>query len=293
MELSWLDDFQALVETGNFNRAAEARLLTQPAFSRRIRALEDWIGAPLFDRSTHRIGLTPAGAAFRPLAEDIARRLAHSREAVRQAAGAAATTLKFAATHALSLTFFPTWLRALEEKGHVGPIQLTSDTMRGCEQAMRQGEAQFLLCHHHPAVPTPLEATHFRSVAVGRDRLLPVSLPGRHIMPGTADAPLPLLSYTPESALGWIVQAALSGREDRPHLETVFTAHLATVLLAMVRDGRGIAWLPRSLIERELESGSLARAGDEAWDVEVDIHLFRTRARLGPAAEAFWAALES
>ncbi|MCB2102451.1 MAG: LysR family transcriptional regulator, partial [Rhodobacterales bacterium] len=37
MELSWLEDFVALAETGSFSRAAERRNLTQPAFSRRIR----------------------------------------------------------------------------------------------------------------------------------------------------------------------------------------------------------------------------------------------------------------
>ncbi len=52
MNLSWLDDFLALAASGNFSRAAEERHMTQPAFSRRIRALEEWLGAELFDRSS-------------------------------------------------------------------------------------------------------------------------------------------------------------------------------------------------------------------------------------------------
>ena len=43
MELIWLEDYLALAETLNFSKAAEARHVTQPAFSRRIRALEDWV----------------------------------------------------------------------------------------------------------------------------------------------------------------------------------------------------------------------------------------------------------
>ncbi|MEV9386209.1 LysR family transcriptional regulator, partial [Klebsiella variicola] len=95
-----------------------------------IRALEDWAGAALFDRSTHRIGLTPAGERFRPFAEDIVRRVLQSREEVRHAANVSAATLKFAATHVLSWTFFPRWLRQLEGRMRVGPVQLISDTMR-------------------------------------------------------------------------------------------------------------------------------------------------------------------
>ncbi|MCT7654667.1 LysR family transcriptional regulator [Oceanimonas sp. NS1] len=44
MELKWLKDFVALNEHGSFSKAAEARFVTQPAFSRRIRSLENWLG---------------------------------------------------------------------------------------------------------------------------------------------------------------------------------------------------------------------------------------------------------
>ena len=50
MNLSWLEDFLVLSASGNFSRAADERHMTQPAFSRRIRALEEWLGADLFDR---------------------------------------------------------------------------------------------------------------------------------------------------------------------------------------------------------------------------------------------------
>src|SRR3546814_17458980 len=61
--------------------------LTQPAFSRRIRALEDWVGATLVNRDTHRIALTEAGQAFRVLAEEIMRRLTLGRDHVREIGG--------------------------------------------------------------------------------------------------------------------------------------------------------------------------------------------------------------
>jgi len=297
MELGWLEDFLALVECGNFNRAAEFRNMTQPAFSRRIRALEDWMGAPLFDRSTHHGGLTEAGQTLRPLASEIVRRVQESREVVRQTVGTAASTLRIAATHALSQTFFPSWLRALEARGHVVGVHLTSDTRQGCEQAMRQGQMQFLLCHHHPAVPERLETSQFRSICVGHDKLLPVAAPDergrpRFTLPGSPDAPQPLLFYSPESALGWIVKAAQAASGMTPYLETVFTAHLATVLLSMVRDGRGLAWLPRSLVDRDLAEGSLVAAGGAEWETEVEIRLFRSRARQAPAAEKFWSNLD-
>ena len=44
MELKWLEDFASIVETRSFSRSAQLRHVSQPAFSRRIRALEDWLG---------------------------------------------------------------------------------------------------------------------------------------------------------------------------------------------------------------------------------------------------------
>lgn len=51
IELVWFEDCAALADTLHFSRAAELRHVTQPAFSRRIQALEEWVGTPLFTRN--------------------------------------------------------------------------------------------------------------------------------------------------------------------------------------------------------------------------------------------------
>src|SRR3569623_1754689 len=61
MTLVQLRHLIALVESGSFSRAAESLFLTQPALSRSIRALEDEMGQPLFDRIGRRTELTPFG----------------------------------------------------------------------------------------------------------------------------------------------------------------------------------------------------------------------------------------
>ena len=71
LDLEWIEDFLALAETGNFSRAAEARVIAQPAFSRHIRSLEEWVGVDLIDRGAHPVGLTDAGRRFLPLARDV------------------------------------------------------------------------------------------------------------------------------------------------------------------------------------------------------------------------------
>src|SRR5678810_779562 len=133
MNLSWLDDFLALVATGNFSRAADERHMTQPAFSRRIRALEEWLGAELFDRSSQPARLTATGEWFRGAAENLLARVSRLPGEARVVAESHATTLRFAATHALSFTFMPGWLRSLESSTEIGPVTLASDVFARCE----------------------------------------------------------------------------------------------------------------------------------------------------------------
>jgi DNA-binding transcriptional LysR family regulator len=61
MTLVQLRHLISLAETGSFSRSAAALFLTQPALSRSIRALEDELGQPLFDRMGRRNELTPFG----------------------------------------------------------------------------------------------------------------------------------------------------------------------------------------------------------------------------------------
>ncbi|MDO4231073.1 MAG: LysR family transcriptional regulator [Lautropia sp.] len=295
LNLLWLEDFRALASTGNFSRAAEQRHMTQPAFSRRIRALEDWLGAELFDRSTQPVQLTEVGVWFGNVADDLLARSARLPAEARRVADAHAAVLRIASTHALSFTFLPAWLRGLEARAPLGPIQLVSDVLQRGEQAMRRQQVQFLLSHAHPGVPGELDAGPWRWACVGQDELLPVSAPDDrggplHVFPAADRQKLPLLRYTPESGLGRIIAAVI----DRQHAvqpgTVAFTADLASVLRTLALDGRGLAWLPRSLIADDLAASRLVPAGDTAHHVPLDIRLYRPDEALPAAAEAFWQA---
>ena len=74
MDTTLLDDFLELARELNFSRAAENRNMTQPAFSRRIKSLEEAIQTPLIARTTRQVALTAAGKAFQPRAEALVRR---------------------------------------------------------------------------------------------------------------------------------------------------------------------------------------------------------------------------
>ena len=57
--------FEAAARLGGFSAAAEELSVTSGAISQQIKALEDWIGAPLFERRSQGVSLTPLGASVR------------------------------------------------------------------------------------------------------------------------------------------------------------------------------------------------------------------------------------
>src|SRR5437588_9684786 len=69
MDFDQLETFLEVARHTSFSRAAEKRFRTQPAISSQIRALEEEIGARLFDRSGGKVALTAAGKVFQKYAE--------------------------------------------------------------------------------------------------------------------------------------------------------------------------------------------------------------------------------
>jgi DNA-binding transcriptional LysR family regulator len=306
MDLIWLEDFLAIADEGGFSRAAERRHVTQPALSRRIKALEAWLGTPLFERSTHIVTLTPAGQSFRPIAEDVLRRVLNGREEASEAARLKAETIQFVATHALSQTFFPDWIRKVDKARTGSAVQLVASNFAGCEKLLLEAQAHFLLTHYHPTLLTRLDTDRFQRIELSTDILVPISAPAsrstaqsgrrrkpapRYPLPGSTKMPLPYLAYHPGSGVGRIVNSFLAAKEPAAVLASGFTAPVM-LLIDMAREGRGITWAPRSLVQSELQSGRLLRAGGQEWDISISICLFRSRARLTNAAESFWSALK-
>ena len=70
MDFDQLETFLEVARHASFSRAAEKRFRTQPAISSQIRALEEEVGARLFDRSGGKVALTAPGKVFQKYAEE-------------------------------------------------------------------------------------------------------------------------------------------------------------------------------------------------------------------------------
>jgi DNA-binding transcriptional LysR family regulator len=72
----------ALARTRHFSRAAELQHVSQPTFSRRIKLLEEAMGATLINRQTLPLSLTPAGEVFVELCERVTRDVRETKDRI-------------------------------------------------------------------------------------------------------------------------------------------------------------------------------------------------------------------
>lgn len=289
MELKWLEDFLSLAETRSFSRSAEERRVTQSAFSRRIRALEVWLGTTLLDRSTYPITLTPEGRSFRETAEEVARMIYLSRTEFRARGGPPnARIITVTALHTLCLTFLPRWLTRI--RARIGPVtsRVLPDNYDVCVQALVDGGYDFLLTFHHPSIPVALDPERFPHLVVGRDSLAAVAAPAQIEGWAREARGLPLLQYSRGSFLGLLTSVA-QGQDGAPPTYLAHTNEnsMAEALKFMALEGHGVAWLPRSLVAGEIASDTLRVV---AAELPMEIRLYRGTERTRPFIDTVWAA---
>lgn len=291
MELKWLKDFVALAESGTFSKAAEVRNVTQPAFSRRIRSLESWLGVHLVDRHQYPTTLTEAGAEF----VDDAKRLISDLNGIRnrlRLKHEQRESMLFLAQHSLSVSFFPPWINSVESLIGDNLVRLQTGNLHDMLDSFLAGTGDFLLCFSSPITASQLDRDDIDCIQIGTDRLVPVSSvdeAGAPLHLPQPNHPLKLLSYPEESFLGRLVKL-----ECLPHIQPdivyrpVFENALAEGLKALALQGHGVAWLPESLIRNELDNGQLIILQPPLASVDLKIFLFRFRSPRTSEADIFW-----
>lgn len=239
MELQWIEDFLALCQTRNFTRAAEARCTTQPAYSRRVQRLEEWLGAPLFQRESRPVALTPAGEAFLARAHRLRDEILDARRAVLNASSHFKKSLRIYTTNTLASTFLSPWLAAQDLKSYTVIVA----SVAGCIEAIRRGRADLCLI---PRLGDEEALAGLEVEEAGEDRLALMQSPSaaRKVRIEGGRLCGPVMAYTPGTAYGARVAAMLEAHGVEIAEAPVCESASAEALLAQAKAGLGAAFLP-------------------------------------------------
>ena len=298
MDTKWLEDFVSLAETRSFSRSAQLRHVTQPAFSRRIQALEAWAGIDLVDRSSYPTRLTPAGETFHAQALDILGALQSTRNMMRGHQVAGHDMIEFAVPHSLAFTFFPHWVMDLRGRFGAFKSRLIALNVHDAVMQLTEGSCDLLIAYHHPSQPLQLNPDRYEMLSLGRETLAPYAKAGpdgqpMFRLPAPLGGRVPFLSYAAGAYLGRLVDVITKPVEAALKLDPIYETDMAEGLKAMALEGHGLAFLPGSSVKKELKSKRLVRASAEGdLDLAMDVRIYRERPEVArhpkPGAQALW-----
>jgi len=264
MDTTLFQDLERLWQTGNFSQAAALGNLSQPAFSRRIKSLAGWVGATLVARSHQPVSLTEAGVQMLEAGLQALARIEHERSQILEAQSLPDKYIvTFAAQHSIGWRFYPAWLQALEET--YGPVLslLWADDLPNCLRDLGNGDVDFVIAYQRKDTAA---ANLLASVSIGSDYLIPVCKPdaeGRPVFSfATPEIEMPFLRFGDAAPIGSHLEPLLVAQNLHGRLRTVYENSMAGALRIRARAGDGVAWLPKSLVAPDLESGFLVRTGE-------------------------------
>jgi LysR family transcriptional regulator, hypochlorite-specific transcription factor HypT len=291
MRLEWLEDIEAVAETGSFSEAAERRLLTQSAFSRRIHGIESYLGVELFDRSRKPVQLRPTTEGQRDQIKRLAAELRQLADDLRRGDRLTSNRIVIASQHALTTGLTPSILKGIRTRGENTYVRLRSANLDECFALLLSRQADIALVYRVPGEDHPINADYIETTTLCSDRLIPVYSSG-----ALADLNLlfvrgevPYIAYPREVFLGQVMERLVLP-QVRNVTRPVASAETALTLAAleMAAVGVAVAWVPASLARPRIASGELVDLSRTLPNCALEVTAARLSGSAGATEARVW-----
>lgn len=287
MRLEWIEDILAVLDSGSLVRAAEQRFVTQSAFTRRVRMIEESLGVELFDRRRKPITLLPGIATLEPELRDLGARLRKLRQELRMSAGMSGRPVTFVCQHAITATVSPAIVRLLADINEDG-VRVRSANLDECLMQLLANEVDFAVSYEATGTPVITPPESFDTVTLASDRLIPVCTP--RIQPLASGSDVPVIGYPSDVFLGRVFDQMISPQLPAGlHLVTKAETALTLAMQQLVMSDIGVAWLPETLVSSHLKTGHLVSVETMLPSQKLDVKMMRVKDRSTARSEAIWA----
>jgi len=290
MTLKQLQVFMAVADTHSFSKGGEVVSLAQSTASQHIRALEDELGARLFDRSASHVTLTEAGRLFYEHAARICALCREAKDAVRRFQGLEQATLRVGASTIPAACLIPDLLGSFSTARPGVRLEVVQGDTREVIRLLQDEKIELAV------VGGQFDADTICYQEVGAERIRLVALPGVLPEPLVTIQQLqemPLLLREPGSGTRLAVDGALQKSGfDLHSMRVVAQLGSSEALRRAVLSGAGCAFLSALAVGRELADGTLTAVDIAGIEISRSFYLAWRRGRsLSPAAEVFMEAV--
>ncbi|WP_245409998.1 LysR family transcriptional regulator [Pararhizobium haloflavum] len=267
-----LETLIAIVEQGSFARAGAALGATQSTVSARIRELERFVGAELFDRSGYRVSLTAKGEEVLEFAHQYASRANAISRRYRDPANIT-DLVRIGVVGMVAHTWLPLMVSALLRRYPRLKLSLDVGLTRVLIEHLRQGRID------HAIIAGSLDEPGIESVSIGRDEFVWTAAPSFSLPAESVDLNdlrgRPILALSVDSYHYPVIERWF--RENELPFEPVISCNNMNVLAELTAAGHGISLLPRQCYKREIAEGRLRVLPIEPRYPEVDLSFVSRR----------------
>ncbi|WP_443113414.1 LysR family transcriptional regulator [Herbaspirillum seropedicae] len=256
IETAELQAFIAVARQSSFRAAAEGLFITQPALSRRIENLEQALQERLFDRTTRRVSLTPAGELFLVHAQAVMEELELAVKSVEQRMAQRREHVTVACVPSVANNLLPQVLKRYARSHANVRVRIIDESAADVLESVRKGEADFGVNF------IGAQEAEIDFAELTRERYLAV-VPTHHPLAAHASlnwkslAGEKLVSVSSSSGNRSLIDNAFSRVPQRPVIQYE-TNHVAGAI-SLVAAGLGVALLPELAIRNAPYKGIVAR----------------------------------
>ncbi|MGW7093304.1 LysR family transcriptional regulator [Streptomyces sp. NPDC054874] len=247
MELQQMRYVIAVAETNNFTRAAQRCLVVQSALSHQIARLEKELGSRLFERTSRRVRLTPAGAAFLPAARQCLDAAERAAAEVAAAVGEVRGRLTVGLIPTVAAVDLPSVLKDFHRRHPKARVSLSVGASEDLVEQVRKGEIEVAFL----GIPVTARPRGVQARELARERLIAV-VSQDHPLAGESSVDLRRLSSEvfvdlPAKTAGR-AQSDLAFAAAGLTREVAFEVTNADYLARLVAAGLGVALLPPAYV---------------------------------------------
>lgn len=277
------------METGSLNEAAAKRFVTQPAFSRRVRSLEQILGIELLDRSRKPVRPTAALVEHQDRIREIAREVRALIADMKQRQSQ--ERIVIASQHAITTSVAPEIVKALSARGTL--VRLRSVNRDECNALLFTRQADLTLTYRLPGEEAMAGAEHTEHLLIGVDKFIPVyrATESERLISDFRSGSLPVIAYPAHVFLGEVQNTLIMPRLAAS-VRTISETALTLAAMQLSRTGAGLAWVPASLAASELSRGELRDLSETFPSVMLDLVASRVAGRRSAAEDEVWSILQ-
>ena len=171
--------------------------------------------------------------------------------------------------------------------------RLRADDLPNCLQDLEAGSVDFVIAYESRRASSIASTADIDSVRIGYDTLIPVSKMGPDGRPmfdldRKSAMAIPYLRFGSTAPISQHIMPLLDASDLHARLQVVYENSMGGALRIRVRDGTGLAWLPKSLVSPDLDAHLVALAGGRRWHIALDIRLYRIRRHTNTLTNKIW-----